>query len=269
MRVNMHTHSVYCDGKDTPEEMIGTAIQKGFSILGFSGHGYSPYDTCSMNEANTARYIEKINALKERYRNEITIYLGIEQDSTCRIPSKDPYDFVIGSVHFLEKDGKYRPIDFSRDELIAILEEWYEGDFLHLAQDYYQEVARQGQFEEVDIIGHLDLLTKYNEKGDLYDINSKAYKDAAYAAMEKLAKADKIFEMNTGAISRGYRSSPYMGADMLKQLRSLGGKLTIQSDGHFADAVACAFDLCEDIAKSCGFEEIWVFDGEKFVAEKF
>ena len=87
--------------------------------------------------------------------------------------------------------------------------------------------------------------------------------------MEKLVKADKIFEMNTGAISRGYRTLPYMDADLLRHLKSLNGKLTIQSDGHFCDAVALAFDLCEDIAKSCGFEEIWYFDGEKFYPEKF
>ena len=262
MRVNMHTHSVYCDGKDTPEEMIGTAIQKGFSILGFSGHGYSPYDTCSMNEANTARYIEEINTLKERYRNEITIYLGIEQDSTCRIPSKDPYDFVIGSVHFLEKDGKYRPIDFSRDELIAILEEWYEGDFLHLAQDYYQEVARQGQFEEVDIIGHLDLLTKYNEDESFVSFSSPAYLKLVEACIASIG-TDKIYEVNTGAIARGYRRTPYPHRTILDFLHAFGGKLMLNSDCHNRKDLDCGFEEALRLIKDCGFDCLYILkDGD-------
>ena len=35
---NLHTHSTYCDGADTPEEMIETALEKGFTSIGFSGH---------------------------------------------------------------------------------------------------------------------------------------------------------------------------------------------------------------------------------------
>ena len=89
MRVNMHTHSVYCDGKDRPEEMIQTALEKGFTILGFSGHGFSPYDTASMSAEHTRSYIDEINALKQKYQDRITIFLGIEQDSTCRIPNKE------------------------------------------------------------------------------------------------------------------------------------------------------------------------------------
>ena len=40
MKQNLHTHTVYCDGNDTPEEMVLTAIEKHFDILGFSGHGH-------------------------------------------------------------------------------------------------------------------------------------------------------------------------------------------------------------------------------------
>ena len=37
---NLHTHSLYCDGKDTIEEMVQEAISRNFDVLGFSGHGY-------------------------------------------------------------------------------------------------------------------------------------------------------------------------------------------------------------------------------------
>ena len=120
MRVNMHTHTVWCDGADTPEQMIQTAIEKEFDILGFSGHGYSPYDTCGMKPEAEAAYLSELRELKKQYADQIEILIGIEQDSTCPIPSKEPFDFVIGSVHFIEQNGKYRPIDYKKEELRAI-----------------------------------------------------------------------------------------------------------------------------------------------------
>ena len=35
---NLHTHTTYCDGINTPEQIILTAIDKGFGAIGFSGH---------------------------------------------------------------------------------------------------------------------------------------------------------------------------------------------------------------------------------------
>ena len=54
MKQNLHTHSIFCDGKDTIEEMTLEAISKGFDILGFSGHGYLDVDTSSMREIGRA-----------------------------------------------------------------------------------------------------------------------------------------------------------------------------------------------------------------------
>ena len=50
MKQNLHTHSIFCDGKDTIEEMTLEAISKGFDILGFSGHGYLSIDDGSMRD---------------------------------------------------------------------------------------------------------------------------------------------------------------------------------------------------------------------------
>ena len=44
MLTNFHTHTVFCDGKNTPEEMVLSAIEKGFTALGFSGHGLTGFD---------------------------------------------------------------------------------------------------------------------------------------------------------------------------------------------------------------------------------
>ena len=115
-------------------------------------------------------------------------------------------------------------------------------------------------------IGHFDLPTKFNEREVLYDVSSAAYRDAAFAAMEKLNAAGKVFEINSGAISRGWRTVPYPSEELLRHLHSLGGRILISSDAHSADAMTCAFDRCEALAKSCGFTELWQFTGSGFEA---
>ena len=41
-KLNFHTHTKYCDGKNTTAEMVERAVALGFSALGFSGHAYTP-----------------------------------------------------------------------------------------------------------------------------------------------------------------------------------------------------------------------------------
>ena len=79
MPANFHTHTLFCDGKSTPEEVVLAAIEKGFSAIGFSGHGYTPFDTSyCMND--TAGYVAEVKHLKEKYKNAIQVYLGVEED---------------------------------------------------------------------------------------------------------------------------------------------------------------------------------------------
>ena len=75
MLANYHTHTTFCDGKNTPEEVILSAIEKGFSAIGFSGHSYTPYDLrYCMPDPEAFR--KAIPPLKEKYKNQIQVYLG-------------------------------------------------------------------------------------------------------------------------------------------------------------------------------------------------
>ncbi len=90
MKQNLHTHSIFCDGKDTIEEMTLEAISKGFDILGFSGHGYLDVDTSSMRD--TSGYISEVERIKLKYSSSIQIHLGIEEDMLGRIAEKAPFE---------------------------------------------------------------------------------------------------------------------------------------------------------------------------------
>ena len=71
IKSNFHTHTVYCDGADAPEELVLQAIQLGFTGLGFSGHAHSRVEDYSMSAENQEKYRRDICALKEKYRDKI------------------------------------------------------------------------------------------------------------------------------------------------------------------------------------------------------
>ena len=83
---NLHTHSTFCDGKYSLEEMVKGAIEKGFHSLGFSGHGYTSWwsEYC-MTEEGTKQYKEEIKRLKEVYKDQIDLYCGLEMDFTATV----------------------------------------------------------------------------------------------------------------------------------------------------------------------------------------
>ena len=117
---NYHTHSLLCDGRSSMEEMVGTAIEKGFDTLGFSGHCYTAYDTSyCMSPEDTEKYNAEITHLQEKYAGKIDIIRGIEQDFGSDEPVSE-YDYVIGSVHAMfpyadaDSDDNFHGYDRSR-----------------------------------------------------------------------------------------------------------------------------------------------------------
>ena len=101
---NLHTHSSYCDGKDSPEELVLYAINAGFPSIGFSGH-ISPKDyTVFGYTADLKGYIQEIQRLQLKYGDKIRIYLGAEKDAYSSVESS-AFQYVIGSVHMSIKNN--------------------------------------------------------------------------------------------------------------------------------------------------------------------
>ena len=103
---NLHTHTHYVDGKDTPEEMILTAIERGFDSIGFSDHSLmkNSFLPRKMTPDAFARYKAEVRALKEKYRGVLDVFCGLEYDFYSDVPTDD-LDYLIGSVHYLDCDG--------------------------------------------------------------------------------------------------------------------------------------------------------------------
>ena len=246
---NYHTHTIYCDGKDPPEERVLKAIELGCPELGFSGHSYTSYDeSYCMSKNNTAKYLDEIKMLKAEHADKIKIYTGIEYDYFSE-ESTDAFDYVIGAVHAVLKNGEYLAVDLSLDDLTKSIDKHYGGDALAFAEDYFTLVGNLYEKTRCNVIAHFDLLTKFNEIKPVFDTSCERYRKAALSALYKLKDAPVAFEINTGAISRGYRTTPYPEDFIIKEIKKLGKKIIINSDCHDKENLICGFDkfshLCE------------------------
>lgn len=264
IKQNLHTHSQCDDGKDAIDEIVQKAQERGFTILGFSGHGYYAKDDSSMTPEKTKQYIQDVRQAQQQAPNGLKIYLGIEEDSMAPIENVEDFDYVIGSVHYLEHNGKIYPIDYSQEQFDEMLKEGYQNDINALAKDYYLAIERQAQNPNIQIIGHLDLIAKYNEDQTYYCFDDPKILSYAKVAIEQLVKAGKIFEMNSGAMARGYRNSPYPSIELLKLIYEANGKILINTDCHHKEYLDYGMQICLDLAKQIGFKTLEMFNGKNF-----
>ena len=268
-RTNYHTHTTYCDGKNSPEEIVSEAVRLGMTELGFSGHSYTSIDeSYCMSKEGMHKYFDEIGKLREQYAGKIRILRGIEMDYFSD-PEDYGYDWdhIICSCHYIKKGGEFFPFDESEEILLDACSKYYGGDIYSLIADYYTEVGNaadviragcinaESSADAKLVIGHFDLITKFNEGGKLFDESDKRYTDAWMSALDRLCSRhddDIVFEINTGAMSRGYRTSPYPSEAILDELAKRGCRVILSSDSHDKATLMYGFDDAEALAEKAG-----------------
>ncbi|MBQ9976407.1 MAG: histidinol-phosphatase HisJ family protein [Clostridia bacterium] len=263
---NLHTHSTYCDGKDTLREMLDTAIEKGFESIGFSGHSPVPFPSIyAMSSEGEREYKKEIETLKEEYFGRLDIFCGVELDS-YNASDFEGYDYIIGSHHYFERDGKMIGFDRSAEEVRSVINEYFEGDGLLFAKAYYEDLASHLWKTSVDVLGHIDIITKNCEKADLFDWRGDKYLSYVLEAISSLKNRIQFFEVNTGAISRGYRTTPYPTLEIMRELKAQGYGAVISSDCHNREFLDCGFDLARGLLIEAGFNEKYILTKNGFCA---
>ena len=267
---NLHTHCTFCDGKDTPEQMIEAAIEKGFTSIGFSSHSYAFFSELreySITAEKEPLYFSEIRALQKKYEGKIDIFLGLEFEmySQCSLLG---YDYLIGSVHYLKKGDTYLGFDRDAATVKAIIDNHYDGDGMKYAEAYYEAMCELPKHGRFDIIGHYDLITKHAETHDFFDMHSKKYREYAITALETLKGKIPFFEVNTGAIGRGYRTTPYPEKSLLCEFRRLGFGAVITSDCHDRTFLDCYRKESEELLRAAGFRELYILTKDGFQPEK-
>ena len=260
IKSNIHTHTTFCDCSATPEEMVLAAISVGMDTLGFSFHSETPFDM-SYCMQNYPVYFAQIQSLKKKYADKICILHGEELD-LYGVQCKD-CDFIIGSVHYLFKEGKYYPVDYTVQSLKDTVNNVFGGDALAAAEQYFAEVAQLSEKIRPDVYGHFDLITRFNEVCPMFDENDARYKRAALAAVESLPRG-AVVEVNLGRLYKG-QGGMYPSEWLVRELNARGAKFMLSSDAHCTAALGFAFDETCAKLRSLGVKSLVRYKGKKLV----
>jgi hypothetical protein len=138
-----------------------------------------------------------------------------------------------------------------------LIEKGYGGDPYAMTADYFRRYADFVLNYHPDIIAHFDLVRKFNQRFDFFNEGDPRYYGPALDALARMAETDALLELNTGAISRGWRTDPYPSPRLLTRWRELGGRTIIGGDCHDAAFIDCSFNLCVQMLLDAGFSEVW------------
>ncbi len=260
---DIHVHTKYCDGKNETEEIVKKAIELGFESIGISGHSYTDWDlSFCMSLEDTKKYADEIEALKIKYP-QTDVLLGIERDYYYT-PDGIDYDYVIGSLHYVEKDGVRMSVDESEEVFVNNVGNYFGGDYRAFAESYYNTLKDIVTKTNADVVGHIDLVSKFNDGNKYFDENSQWYTNCVRDCLKEITKSKPVFEVNTGAISRGYKTKPYPAKFILEEIKKMGCDIIITSDCHNADNLGYAFNEAVELVKECGFNSVKILTKEGF-----
>ena len=202
----LHNHCTMCDGRSTPEEMLSAAAAAGFSDLGMSCHGYAPFDP-AYSISGEEEYLTAMTALTAAWSDRLRLHTGIEEDLFAPSAMPERYDYRIGDVHYARdrSTGELVPVDGSVEDLHRVIRRLFRGNAMDMVRDYYDNMVAAAERRPL-VIGHFDLITKYNQKARFFDEDSDEYRELASQALEACLAGGAVFEINAGAAVKGLRS---------------------------------------------------------------
>ncbi|WP_300448021.1 histidinol-phosphatase [Helicobacter mastomyrinus] len=252
MHIDLHNHTALCrHATGTMEEYIIQAIAQNIDIFGFSCHAPMAFDEAyRMNLAELPQYLREITRLQEKFKDKITILSALEVDYILHredlIESSllsQPFDYLIGSVHFLESWGFDNP---------AFIGEYAKRDIEQCWSEYLCSIAQMAQTGFFQIVGHLDLLKLF---GHTMPDSQIPYLNRA---LESIADNHLAIELNAAGWRKPIKEC-YPSAFILEKAFQKGIDITFGSDAHSVEHIGFRYnDLCA-LAKSVGYTHALYF----------
>ena len=264
----LHAHGKYCDGRGELEQFVQTAIERNFRGLGFSSHAPIPvHSDWTMPEKELPLYLDEIETLKQRYKGQIDLYTGLEIDYVKGLISpadarfqKLKLDFSIGSIHSLydPQTGKHYCVYGPEEEVEHLINATFRGSSKKMIHAYYEasrELLAAGGFS---FLGHLDLIKKLNKNSRYFDEASGWYREEIEHTLAVAREHNRMLEVNTGGIARGYITEPYPSPWIIELCGNMGIPLVLNSDAHRHEDIDFHYAETAAIIKKAGCRRLSV-----------
>ena len=258
MIVDYHMHTPLCKhAVGEPEAYARRAIERGIEEIGFSDHCPMPpsYDPdWRMDPSQYPTYIEMVRRCQKAFP-QLSIKLGLEADYhpgteeyVRGVVTAYPFDYVIGSVHYLGDWGFDNP-DLAHK---------FDGKDLHqIYTQYYDLVVKLAETRMFDIVGHPDVIKKFGHRPE------KDYEPLERRALEAIAKAGMALDVNTSGLRRPAKEI-YPSLRILKAGRSMGIDITFGSDAHEPKLVGESFTEAIAHVKAAGYTHFRRYTQRRF-----
>ena len=254
-----HVHTARCGHAiGRMGEYVAHARARGLPEMGFSDHLYLYWlpseqrdPELAMGEHELDAYVEDV--LRLRHDNsDLTIRLAIEADyipgregELRRILERYPWDYVLGSVHFIDTWG------FDDSRYLDTFDQWNVDELYPRYFDLLMAAAETGLF---DSMAHPDLVKKFGHRPTANLDLAALYLRVA----DCFRRAGVCVEVNTAGLRKPC-AEPYPALDLLRACRQAAVPATLGSDAHQPDHVGLAF--AEGVAhlREGGYESIVAF----------
>ncbi len=271
---NLHSHCFYCDGKFEPERYIRRAIDMKVFSYGFSSHAPVPFECgWSMRPQDTLNYVNEISILKQKYADQIQVYIGMEVDYIPGVISVDhpsirnlDLDYTIGSIHFIDQDRHGNPweIDGKHSTFLHGLNTIFKNDIMQVVKRYFQLTRAMVREACPDIIGHLDKIKIQNRENKFYHEFSRWYQYEIMHTLEEIKASGAILEVNTRGIYKKKTVHTYPGRWILDQVRKMKIPITLNSDAHHPEEIINCFEKAAYMLNEIGFKYVRVLVNGKW-----
>ena len=235
---DLHAHTFFCDGKDSPRDMVLAGVSKGLKTIGLVCHTLLPgqEDWCIKNE-DYGSFVREVNKLKAEFAGRINVLCGVEYDIFSKNVPVSQFDYIIGAAHMVDVDGSLFSVDWKPEATNELCEKSFGGDWMALCRRYYEILSDVVSVTDCDIIAHFDLISKFNERHSFFDEDDPQYASAWKSCADNLLKTGRLFEINSGAVYRKCRTQQYPSNVIMQYLKDNGAKFVYSSDAHETGAV--------------------------------
>lgn len=269
---NYHCHTVFCDGRVGMETMIRFAIAKRFTSLGFSSHAPLPFQTpWTMNKSDMSDYFAEFRRFRNKYKDKIDLYLGLEIDylNDKDNPSNEyfrdlPLDFRIGSVHLLpDINENIVDIDCSVQRFHNLVNRNFNNNINLVIRLYFYNSIHMVKSGGFDIVGHCDKMLYNVERVCPGKTSEEWVNQLLNNYLKLIAEKGYMVEINTKRYLEQKVFSP--NEKYFTTLYDLGIPVLVNSDAHYPDKINDGRKEALSALKEAGYTTVRQLDNGKWV----